>query len=308
MVSLFGKEFYGVIYKITNKVNGKVYIGQTTQPRGFKDRYGAKGEGIERVYNYSKKNNGNKHLQSSISKYGFDSFIVEEVFDVAMCKEELDEKEVSYIKMYQSDNYKYGYNKHEGGDLNKIDSETGTYIGVEVYCINKHKYYTSYNEASRDNGVSSSYVIYCCAKEKVNPFNVSLMKPLFRLTPIKYLPKQRFCSVCGREIHKSQITSNRVKYCRSCSESVRNKGKSKKIMYPDKINNSKKKQQREDYIYSKKDEIIKLYNDGNTITKIANILREPNIVLSNDDVKRVLFTYKLISVEHKPVKRKRKRD
>lgn len=31
-------EVYGVIYKITNKVNNKVYIGQTVL--GFKKRYG----------------------------------------------------------------------------------------------------------------------------------------------------------------------------------------------------------------------------------------------------------------------------
>lgn len=38
-------EVYGIIYKITNLTNGKCYIGQTNQKRGFKDRYNHKGMG-----------------------------------------------------------------------------------------------------------------------------------------------------------------------------------------------------------------------------------------------------------------------
>ena len=31
-------EIYGVIYKVINNINGKVYIGQTALKRGFNDR------------------------------------------------------------------------------------------------------------------------------------------------------------------------------------------------------------------------------------------------------------------------------
>ena len=64
-------EVYGVIYKITNKINGKSYIGQTTQ--GFDKRYG---------YNL-KRSTKNRHLKSAINKYGIDNFDICKVFDVA---------------------------------------------------------------------------------------------------------------------------------------------------------------------------------------------------------------------------------
>ena len=48
------KERYGIIYKITNTVNGKCYIGQTTEKRGFNGRYHRNGTGIERVYKHHK--------------------------------------------------------------------------------------------------------------------------------------------------------------------------------------------------------------------------------------------------------------
>lgn len=118
-------EVYGVIYKITNKINGKVYIGQTT--RGFDSRYWAKGEGIERVYNYHLyyKNRGDKkqynlHILESIEKHGFKNFNVNKVFDVAFSKEELDIKEISYIRLFNS--VANGYNICEGGRCGPIRS------------------------------------------------------------------------------------------------------------------------------------------------------------------------------------------
>ena len=85
-------ECYGIIYKIENLVNHKIYIGQTT--RGFKYRYWCKGNGIERVYNYYIKQKSynygyNDHLLRSIKKYGFDNFKVDEVFDIAYSEQTL---------------------------------------------------------------------------------------------------------------------------------------------------------------------------------------------------------------------------
>lgn len=114
-------EVYGVIYKITNKINNKVYIGQTTQNNGFDDRYkDGGGKGIERVYNHHKSRRDNytgyynDYLLKSIEKYGFDSFEVCEIFDVAFSQEELNIKETTYIEIY--DSYNNGYNFTAGGE------------------------------------------------------------------------------------------------------------------------------------------------------------------------------------------------
>lgn len=110
-------ECYGIIYKITNTINGKCYIGQTTT--GFDRRYWGRGKDIEKVYNYYKyaKDNEryvNDHLFSAIEKYGFDAFEVVKVFDIAFSQIELDIKEKHYIKMFDCINK--GYNHIEGGN------------------------------------------------------------------------------------------------------------------------------------------------------------------------------------------------
>ena len=118
-VIINGKEYYGIIYKIENMINHKVYIGQTSQERGFNDRYCRKGQGIERVYNsylYERKHNRyyNVHLFKAIEKYGFDAFVVDEIFDVALTEYELNEKEIFYIEKF--DSFRNGYNSTLGGD------------------------------------------------------------------------------------------------------------------------------------------------------------------------------------------------
>lgn len=118
-VTVNGKEYYGIIYKITNIVSNHSYIGQTTNKRGFKGRYWSHGVGIERVYNYYKSNQKggrfvNSYLFNAIEKYGFDAFIVDEVLDTANSADELNEKEIMYIEKY--DSFNNGYNLTLGGE------------------------------------------------------------------------------------------------------------------------------------------------------------------------------------------------
>lgn len=95
-------EPYGFIYKITNKVNGKTYIGQTKN--GFDIRY---------MYNIE--NTSNKLLKSDIEKYGIESFEIIKKFDKACTAEELDELEIAYIQRFHSLETEHGYNRMTGG-------------------------------------------------------------------------------------------------------------------------------------------------------------------------------------------------
>lgn len=106
-------EKYGVIYKITNLINNKVYIGQTTL--SFKLRY-------DSTDWWTKTHN--EHLKNSVLKYGVENFNVDEEFDVAYSKEELDNKEIYYIRLYNSNNRLYGYNKKDGGANGKHSKES----------------------------------------------------------------------------------------------------------------------------------------------------------------------------------------
>lgn len=105
-------ERYGIIYKITNTTNDKVYIGQTTNT--FNKRYtGGK------WWKYT----SNRHLISSVNVYGHEVFEVDKEFDVALTKEELDLKEKLWIEYYQSNNRLYGYNIEDGGTNGKLTGE-----------------------------------------------------------------------------------------------------------------------------------------------------------------------------------------
>lgn len=106
-------EVYGIIYRITNKINKKVYIGQTTLT--FKERYHG-GKWWKETHN--------THLKNSVKKYGLDNFEVIEIFDIAFSKSELDIKEIVYIELYNACNKLYGYNNRTGGSHGKHSDES----------------------------------------------------------------------------------------------------------------------------------------------------------------------------------------
>ena len=100
-------EKKGVIYKIENLVNGKVYIGQT--------RVGYKKRTNEHLYSLRKNIHNNDYLQRAWNKYGEESFSfsIVETCDI----NELDDKETNWISHFR--NSVGSYNLESGGNKNK---------------------------------------------------------------------------------------------------------------------------------------------------------------------------------------------
>lgn len=89
------------IYKITNLINNKVYIGQSIHPeRRWK----------EHIWGIS---NHKSYIHSAIKKYGVENFLFEIIeSDI----ENYNEREIYWINFYQANNPRYGYNLTEGGE------------------------------------------------------------------------------------------------------------------------------------------------------------------------------------------------
>lgn len=170
-ITIDGKEYAGVIYKVENKITHEVYIGQTTNPRGFKGRYKFKGNGVERMYKYyqhfqDRNYSYNEHLFRAIKKYGFDSFEVDEIHDIASTKEELNEKEKYYVEKY--DSFEHGYNNTYGGDSfpkgkNCKNSKPVCQISLDGELI---KIWDSAQEASKELGISYSNISRVCSGKR----------------------------------------------------------------------------------------------------------------------------------------------
>lgn len=113
----------GEIYKITNTINNKIYIGQTRSHRLNKDKYrpfGSMGRFKDHVNEcYSKKKSCCKYLNSAILKYGEEHFVCEKLTECHVDK--LDETEINYISEYNS-KYPNGYNLTDGGKTCKHSS------------------------------------------------------------------------------------------------------------------------------------------------------------------------------------------
>ena len=89
------------IYKITNKINGKIYIGQTNNPTRRFQEHRAKGYGQEEE----------KVLYKAFDKYGIENFS----FEIIEETKDYNEREKYWIKFYNCTTPN-GYNMSEGGE------------------------------------------------------------------------------------------------------------------------------------------------------------------------------------------------
>lgn len=94
----------GYIYCITNLINNKKYIGKTLS--SITDRF------KEHCQDSTRRCEENRPLYRAMNKYGKENFKIELV---DTCEEnELSNKEIYYISVYNT--FKYGYNATKGGE------------------------------------------------------------------------------------------------------------------------------------------------------------------------------------------------
>ena len=137
------KTYY--VYKATNKLNGKSYIGQTSD---FHKRV------WQHIRCYEKED---CKFHRAIKKYGVEAFSWEILKQCTSDKESL-ELERFYIEFYNT--YRNGYNENKGG--------VGGHNAKSIVMLTKEgefvKRYDSAADAKCD-GFSDSNVLMCCKKE-----------------------------------------------------------------------------------------------------------------------------------------------
>lgn len=146
--------YTGYIYKITNLINEKVYIGQTTTT--IDHRWGQ-----HKTYR-----NKRNHLYSALDKYGIDNFKIEEISHYTRNTKEkliqiLNKKEIYYIAKYNSTNPDFGYNISIGGNSN---IGTCMAFAVDAYNLNGEliRSYESTTDAANDLKICITEVQKCC--------------------------------------------------------------------------------------------------------------------------------------------------
>lgn len=111
-----------IIYKATNKINGKVYIGQTVQKlERRRDQH----------YSKAKTTCRTSRFINAIRKHGKENFSWE-IIDRASCIHELNKKEIFYINNFESYNKDKGYNLELGGGNSIVSEETKKKLSISA--------------------------------------------------------------------------------------------------------------------------------------------------------------------------------
>jgi hypothetical protein len=141
-MNLSEEEFHkvvGEIYKITNTITNKIYVGQTRSHRLNHSKYrpfGYMGRFKDHVSeSNSTKTNTCRYLNSSIRKYGSNNFICEKILECRI--DEMDFYEMKYIFELKT-KYPTGYNLTDGGQKRgcvkgeKITIENSDFVPLSI--------------------------------------------------------------------------------------------------------------------------------------------------------------------------------
>lgn len=128
------------VYKHTNLIDGRVYIGMSCQPtyKRWKET------------NYL---NFHPRFGAAIREFGWKNFSHEVLFN-NLTKEEAEKLEKEMITQYKSNQIEFGYNIASGG--------IGGNNKKSVKCVKTSIVYESAAEAHRQTGVAANNISACC--------------------------------------------------------------------------------------------------------------------------------------------------
>lgn len=143
------------IYKITNKINGKIYIGQTIRP--IEIRFKA----------HCDVSSKSRAIHSAIKKYGKENFSLELVQE-CISMDDLNRMEVFWIRWFNciSPN---GYNLTDGGNNQRPSNITKERLSINAKATWK-------NEETRAKRLSGFSKIWD-EKRRANPKKIIIKKP-----------------------------------------------------------------------------------------------------------------------------------
>lgn len=201
------------IYKITNLINQKIYIGQSIHP--VKER-------LARHFQDAISERTDTHLARAIRKYGTENFIIE-IIDQANTQEELTKKEYYWIEYYNS--IKQGYNETNA----QYKCGGNTYLGRTKKEMEKTKEKLSASKKGDKNPNSKKVKCYNIITNEEFHFNtLAEMKEFFGETNHNFITRR--CNNITKCLYKQvwKIAYEENNYFEMSIE--KNNAKSKRIL------------------------------------------------------------------------------
>lgn len=191
------------IYLLTNKINGKIYIGQTW--RALERRIGKNGNGYERC----------TYLHNAIMKYGVENFEYSILDSSAEDQINADRLEKEYIEKYNSTDPSIGYNLMSGGKGCRHSDESKAKISASLMGhpvsdeTNKKRTDTIMNKTKNQDQIILAYQSGMTIKEIKKVFNIKGNGKVYRILKHNNIPKHNNHSNWVGKTHSDE-TKNKM--------------------------------------------------------------------------------------------------